>query len=103
MMQVTILSAVLMGASLLAGIAEAQPKAGADIKNAAGKTIGEALLEQREGEVQITATYGPHAGDLPNLDAPCSTPTARPSSSTRGPTTTSRIPLAMRASGWPAA
>lgn len=27
------------------------------MKNAAGKTVGEALLEQREGEVQITVTF----------------------------------------------
>ena len=57
MTRVTIVSAVLACASLLAGVAEAQPKASADIKNAAGKTVGEALLEQREGEVQITATF----------------------------------------------
>lgn len=57
MMRVTIVSAVLACASLLAGAAEAQPKASADMKNAAGKTLGEALLEQRDGGVRITATF----------------------------------------------
>jgi len=52
--------------SLLSGTVAGQPKASADIKDAAGKTVGEAILEQRDDAVQISATFndlpsGPHA------------------------------------------
>lgn len=50
-------TAALLGAALLAGAAEAQDKASAQFKDAAGKTVGEAILEQRDGAVQITATF----------------------------------------------
>ena len=58
---------VLLGcAALVAGTADAQQKASADIKDATGKKVGEAILEQVDGGVQISATFtglppGPHA------------------------------------------
>jgi superoxide dismutase, Cu-Zn family len=59
-------SALLAGAWLVAGPAEAQQKASADVVDAAGKKVGEAILEQRDGAVQISVTLtglppGPHA------------------------------------------
>jgi superoxide dismutase, Cu-Zn family len=60
------LGVALAGTLLLTGPAHAQTKATADMKDAAGKSLGEAVLEQRDGTVQITATLtglppGPHA------------------------------------------
>src|SRR5919109_5240799 len=52
-----IASALFAGASLVAGLADAQQKASADVVDATGKKVGEAILEQREGSVQITATF----------------------------------------------
>jgi len=46
-----------LGCVLLAGVAEAQPKASADIKDATGTTVGEAILEERDGGVDITVTF----------------------------------------------
>ena len=49
---------VLLGcAALVAGTADAQQKASADIKDATGKKVGEAILEQVDGGVQISATF----------------------------------------------
>ena len=48
--------ALLASASLLAGPAHAQPKASADIKDASGKSLGEAILVQQDGAVEISAT-----------------------------------------------
>ena len=49
---------VLLGcAALVAGTADAQQKASADIKDATGKKVGEAILEQHDGAVQITASF----------------------------------------------
>jgi superoxide dismutase, Cu-Zn family len=58
--------ALMACASLIAGTAEAEQKATADIKDADGKKVGEAILEQRDEGVQISATFrglppGPHA------------------------------------------
>jgi superoxide dismutase, Cu-Zn family len=66
MTRLTIVGVLLACASLLAGTADAQQKASADIVDAAGKKVGEAILEQRDGTVQISATFtglppGPHA------------------------------------------
>jgi Cu-Zn family superoxide dismutase len=60
------ITGLTLACALMAGLAEAQPKASADIKNAAGETVGEAVLEQRDDGVQITVTLtglspGPHA------------------------------------------
>ena len=57
MTRVTTVAVVLVWASLLAGTAAAQQKASADIVDAAGKKVGEAILEQRDGSVQISATF----------------------------------------------
>jgi superoxide dismutase, Cu-Zn family len=54
-MRLTI-AAALACASLLAGPAFAQPKATADIKDAGGKSLGEAVLVQRDGAVEIDVT-----------------------------------------------
>ena len=55
-MRVTIAVAVLVCASWLAGPAHAQPKATADIRDASGKSLGEAVLVQQDGAVQIDMT-----------------------------------------------
>jgi Cu-Zn family superoxide dismutase len=60
------ITGLALGCTLLSGLAEAQPKASADMKDAAGKTVGEAILEQRDDGVQITVSFtglppGPHA------------------------------------------
>ena len=55
-MRVAIAVAALACASLLAGPAHAQPKATADIKDASGKSLGEAVLAQRDGTVEIDVT-----------------------------------------------
>jgi Cu-Zn family superoxide dismutase len=66
MARLTIVGVLMACMSLLSGPVEGQPKASADIKDAAGKTVGEAILEQRDDAVQISATFndlppGPHA------------------------------------------
>src|SRR5262245_12756480 len=55
-MRVIIATAVLACASLLAGAVSAQPKATADMKDASGKSLGEAVLAQRDGAVEIDFT-----------------------------------------------
>src|SRR5262245_50627446 len=55
-MRVTIAAAALACASLLAGPAHAKPKATANIKDASGKSLGEAVLVQQDGAVQIDMT-----------------------------------------------
>ena len=55
-MRVTIAVAALACASLLAGPAHAQPKATADIRDTSGKSLGEAVLVQQDGAVQIDMT-----------------------------------------------
>jgi superoxide dismutase, Cu-Zn family len=57
MTRVTIAGALLASAWLAAGPVQAQPKASAELKDASGKPVGEALLEQRDGAVEITATF----------------------------------------------
>jgi Cu-Zn family superoxide dismutase len=57
MARMLIASALFAGASLVAGTADAQQKASADVVDATGKRVGEAILEQRDGSVQITATF----------------------------------------------
>jgi superoxide dismutase, Cu-Zn family len=57
MTRLTIVGVLLACASLVAGTAAAQQKASADIMDAAGKKVGEAILEQRGRAVQITATF----------------------------------------------
>jgi len=57
MTRLLIASALLAGVSLVAGPADAQQKASADVADATGKKVGEAILEQRDGSVQITATF----------------------------------------------
>ena len=52
----TVVSAVACACLLAAG-AQAQSKASADMKDTSGKTVGEAILEQQTGGVQITATF----------------------------------------------
>jgi superoxide dismutase, Cu-Zn family len=52
-----IASALLAGVSLVAGPADAQQKASADVVDATGKRVGEAILEQRDDSVQIRATF----------------------------------------------
>jgi superoxide dismutase, Cu-Zn family len=66
MTRLTIVPVLLTCASLVAGTADAQQKASADIVDSAGKKVGEAILEQHGGSVQISATFrglppGPHA------------------------------------------
>ena len=56
MTRLTIASALLACVSLLAGPAYAQPKATAEIKDASGKLLGEAVLAQRDGAVEIDMT-----------------------------------------------
>jgi superoxide dismutase, Cu-Zn family len=56
-MRLTIATAAAVAcASLLAGPAQAQPKATADIKDVSGKSLGEAVLVQQDGAVQIDMT-----------------------------------------------
>jgi superoxide dismutase, Cu-Zn family len=66
MTKTTMTAALLAGFVLLAGGAQAQTgaqapaksaKASADFKDAAGKKVGEAILEQRDGAVQIMVTF----------------------------------------------
>jgi Cu-Zn family superoxide dismutase len=57
MARVTIVNALLGWACLVAGVAEAQSRASADLRDGAGRMVGEAILEQRDGAVQITATF----------------------------------------------
>jgi len=57
MKRLTIVTGLVACAALVAGPAAAQQKASADIKDATGKKVGEAILEQRAGEVQISATF----------------------------------------------
>jgi superoxide dismutase, Cu-Zn family len=58
MTRLLIASALLVGAWLVvADSARAQQKASADVVDATGKKVGEAILEQRDGSVQITATF----------------------------------------------
>jgi Cu-Zn family superoxide dismutase len=63
MTRATILGALLACGAFLPGAVEAQMrdkadlKAKADIKNEAGKTVGEATLQQRDGGVEITAHF----------------------------------------------
>jgi len=66
MTRLTIVTVLLTCASLVASTADAQQKASADIVDSAGKKVGEAILEQHGGSVQISATFrglppGPHA------------------------------------------
>ena len=56
MTRLRIAAILLASASLLAGPAYAQPKATADIKDASGKSLGEAVLVQRDGTVEIDMT-----------------------------------------------
>jgi len=77
-MRLTIAAVALACASLLAGPAFAQPKATADIKDASGKSLGEAVLVQRDGAVEIDVTLtglpqGTHAfhiHEIGRCDAP---------------------------------
>src|SRR4029450_8534561 len=57
MTRLLIASAPLAGLSLVAGPADAQQKASPDVADATGKKVGEAILEQRDDSVQITATF----------------------------------------------
>jgi Cu-Zn family superoxide dismutase len=57
MTRLLIASALLVGVSLIAGPADAQQKVSADLVDATGKKVGEVILEQREGSVQITASF----------------------------------------------
>jgi superoxide dismutase, Cu-Zn family len=56
-MRLLIVSALLAGMSLVTGPADAQQKASADVVDATGKKVGEAILEQRDESVQITASF----------------------------------------------
>lgn len=56
MTRLSIAGILLACALLLAGPAQAQPKATADIKDAGGKLLGEAVLVQRNGTVEIDVT-----------------------------------------------
>jgi superoxide dismutase, Cu-Zn family len=57
MTKLMIAGALLTWAALMPHVAAAQQKASADIRDAAGKRVGEALLEQRDGGVEIAATF----------------------------------------------
>jgi superoxide dismutase, Cu-Zn family len=57
MTKLMIAGALLTWASLMPHVAAAQQKASADIRDAGGKKVGEALLEQRDGGVEIAATF----------------------------------------------
>jgi Cu-Zn family superoxide dismutase len=57
MTRVTIAGVLLACTALVADPAAAQQKVSADIKDATGKKVGEAILEQRDGAVQITASF----------------------------------------------
>jgi Cu-Zn family superoxide dismutase len=57
MLKLAIMGVLLACASLVAGTADAQQKASADIKDASGKKVGEAILEQVDGGVQIAVTF----------------------------------------------
>jgi Cu-Zn family superoxide dismutase len=57
MTRLTIAGVLLASVWLVAGPALAQPKASAELKDASGKPVGEALLEQRDGAVEITGTF----------------------------------------------
>ena len=57
MTRLTIAGVMLACASLVAGTAAAQHKASADITDTTGKTVGEAILEQRTAPCEITATF----------------------------------------------
>jgi superoxide dismutase, Cu-Zn family len=57
MTKLAIVGVLLAWASLVAGTADAQQKASADIKDAAGKKVGEAILEQVDGGLQISVTF----------------------------------------------
>jgi len=50
-------STMLAVASVVAGSADAQQRASAGVVDATGKKVGEAILEQRDGSVHITATF----------------------------------------------
>jgi superoxide dismutase, Cu-Zn family len=56
MRTITVIAAVIAAAALLAGAADAQT-ARAEIKNANGKTVGEAKLEQQGDDARITANF----------------------------------------------
>lgn len=60
------ITGLALGCALVAAVAEAQPQASADIKNAAGETVGEAVLEQRDDGVSIRVTV---TGLSPGLHA----------------------------------
>lgn len=51
------IAAGLLACVGLAGAADAQQKVSADIHDATGKRVGEAILEQRDRAVEITATF----------------------------------------------
>jgi Cu-Zn family superoxide dismutase len=62
----TVVGVLLACASLVASTADAQRKASADIMDLTGKKVGEAILEQRDNGLQISASFtglppGPHA------------------------------------------
>lgn len=57
MIRLLIVSALVAGVSLVAGPADAQQKASADVVDATGKKVGEVILEQRDDSVQIRATF----------------------------------------------
>ena len=56
MSRLTIGGALLTAACLLPLVAHAQAKASADIKDTSGRSLGEAILVQQDGAVEITAT-----------------------------------------------
>ena len=56
MTRLIVTGALLACIALVAGPAQAQPKATAEIKDATGKSLGEAVLVQREGSVEIDVT-----------------------------------------------
>jgi Cu-Zn family superoxide dismutase len=57
MTKLLIASALLAGVTVVAGLADAQQKASVDVVDTTGRKVGEAILEQRDGTVQITATF----------------------------------------------